>query len=108
MDIKEKLQSITDPYREKEKIYEIMDELGITYKKTNCKKCITDYYNICLEEVGMIEDASEMSAFNSEYTYRYPRTIIFKGKKIGKHSSQATFKWFSDNCKSWKLYLTSL
>lgn len=72
-----------NPVKEPGKLYELMDELGIKYKRTTCSKCLKDYYNICLEELGLIDDASDYSEFNGyEYVYLKDRSFIWKGYKI--------------------------
>lgn len=81
----EKVKGIRNSYKEKQTIYELLEELGISYKKTNCKKCIDDYLNIIKEELGMIEDASEESRFNSKYTYLKKRSYSwckFDGTRV--------------------------
>lgn len=65
----EMVNSIIDPYKEKSTIYQLLTELGIGFKKTNCKKCIVDYFNIIKEELGLIENAAENSNFNGKYKY---------------------------------------
>lgn len=77
MDIKARLEQINPEINSKE-LYEILDELGITYKKTNCKKCRRDLYNIALEEIGVIEDASEVSDFDKHYRYLPKRMLLWK------------------------------
>ena len=66
MTLKERLKNITDPVAQSDELMLILDEMGIQYKKTNCKKCLRDLYNIALEEAGLIESAAEESDFNSE------------------------------------------
>lgn len=58
-----KVRSIKNVHKQTELLYEIMDELGIKYKRTRCFKCHIDYLNIVKEELGLIDDASENSAF---------------------------------------------
>ena len=82
-DLKEKLVEIVklidDPWEQRQTIYDAMDALGIHYTKTNCKKCVRDYYNIVREELGLIKSAAEISDYNdvevdSEWKYlkQYP------------------------------------
>lgn len=52
------------PKRNLQKLYSILDELGLSFKRTSCIKCLRDYYNMALEELGGIEDAAEESEFN--------------------------------------------
>ena len=77
-DLKISILNLTDVSTERETIYAAMDELGINYKRTNCKRCLTDYLNIVKEELGLIPSAAEVSDFNGEkendckdYKYRY-------------------------------------
>lgn len=79
-----RFRAISDPYRQKQELYDILDLLGISYKKTNCRRCILDYYNIVREELGLIEDASEFSSFNGDKEYIYLLNRTFKWKYNGK------------------------
>lgn len=63
-DLINKINSVTSPNKDKEIIYGVLDELGITYKRTNCGKCNTDLLNIAKEELGLIGNAAEVSDFN--------------------------------------------
>lgn len=90
---KEKLleaaNNITNPLKQKEEIYMLMDALGITYKRTNCGRCLRDYLNIVREELGAIENAAENSEFNEnewEYVYIHPRTVLWHGHKINQRT----------------------
>lgn len=70
----DKIKSVKDVIKDKKTIYEVLDELGISYKKTSCRKCLNDYRNIALEELGSIESAAEESDFNEkepEYVWKY-------------------------------------
>lgn len=71
-----KFNSIKSVKYDKKILYSIMDELELKYKKTNCVKCLHDYYNIVKEELGLIESAAEVSDFNenAEYIYLLDRT----------------------------------
>lgn len=62
----DKINAIQNPVKEKQIIYDVLDELNIPYKRTNCGKCINDLLNICKEELGMIGNAAEVSDFNGE------------------------------------------
>lgn len=77
MDIKTRLENL-DITKNINELYDILDELGVKYKKTTCKKCRQDLYNIALEEVGLIEDASEESDFNVRYKYLPKRMMLWK------------------------------
>ena len=71
-ELTEQMNSINDPVAEVQKVYAAMDFLGIPYKKTRCAKCRRDYWNIVREELGLVDDASELSAFDdTEYEYIY-------------------------------------
>lgn len=69
------IQNVQDVSKEREVIYSAMDELGLKYKRTNCKRCLNDYLNMVKEELGLIPSAAEVSDFNGEdckeYKYRY-------------------------------------
>lgn len=75
----EKFNTITDVKADKRTLYEVMTELGIQFKKTNCVSCLKDYYNIVREELGMIEDASVLSDFDREYIYIPKRAQTWNG-----------------------------
>lgn len=81
----DKIKSVKDVIKDKKTIYEVLDELGIKYKRTNCKKCLRDLKLIALEELGMIESAADESDFNSnsdsdyEYIYTPNRPCIWNG-----------------------------
>lgn len=67
-------------------IYEALDFLGIPFKKTTCKRCRQDLLNIVREELGLIDDAAELSSFNSDgekcYTYTCDRPQTWNGYVI--------------------------
>lgn len=89
--ILEKAKQIVDPARQAQLLYECLDALGITYHKTACHKCRRDLYLILLEELDLIEDASDMSAWDTqdtEWIYTYPRTVKCEGKTISKKTPQ--------------------
>lgn len=89
---KEKLlaaaNAISNPLKQKEEIYMLMDALGLSYKRTNCGRCLRDYLNIAKEELGVIADASTESEFNEtgdwKYVYVHPRTVLWHGYKMNK------------------------
>lgn len=78
----EAMAAVTDPKKERQTIYRVLDELGVAYKKTNCGKCLTDLWNIAREELGMIADASSESQFNGSIRYEYlkDRQYVWRGK----------------------------
>ena len=65
----EAIKAIKSPVKEITTIYKVLDELGITYQKTKCGKCRRDLFNICREELGLIDNAAEQSDFNGTDTY---------------------------------------
>lgn len=62
----EAIGAVTNPYRSRDTLYAIATELGLKIKKSNCKKCAKDAWNIIREELGMIASAAEESDFNGE------------------------------------------
>lgn len=101
-EIRERAIAIKNPIAEYTTVYELLDELGITYKKTTCHKCRIDLYNILREEVGLIDSAADNSEFNEEHTeekelpedtelvFIYPRPVRFGKLIVSKDSSQKT------------------
>ncbi|MBR3467166.1 MAG: hypothetical protein IKH15_08120 [Bacteroidales bacterium] len=83
----EKIQSVKDVKKQAETIYEVLDALGITYKRTGCKKCLADLMNIAKEELGIIGNAAEQSSFDApdeeEYVYLLDRPQTWNGHIIG-------------------------
>lgn len=80
----EKLKCITDVSKDRRILYDVLDSIGITYKKTNCKQCLRDLYNIAMEELGMVSDASELSDFNGHggWVYIQKKPASWKGHLI--------------------------
>lgn len=76
-ELKAKALSITNPALQSEELYELLDLLGITYKRTRCYRCRIDLYNIILEELGLIKDAAESSSFDYEYKYLKSRSVLW-------------------------------
>lgn len=97
-EIREKLDAITDPYNQKQQLYEVLDLLEIKYKKTNCRNCILDYFHMAQEELGIIEDASEESNFNEQpatvLKYVWPRTVSWKGHIINDRTPESVKREF--------------
>lgn len=83
---KEKLleaaNNIENPLKQKEEIFMLMDTLGLSYRRTNCGRCLKDYLNMVKEELGVIEDASVESDFNGEWEYLPKRTMTWNGHLI--------------------------
>lgn len=81
-----KVESIKDLKKDYKILYEVMDELGISFRKTTCLKCRRDYLNIIKEELGMIESAAEQSDFNGgKWVYLRDRSFswtMIDGKKV--------------------------
>ena len=78
------IAEVANPYRERKTLYMVADELGLTYRRTQCSKCATDLYNIIREELGLIESAADVSEFNgdqTEYEYKYlpSRSVAWNG-----------------------------
>lgn len=81
-----KVEGITNLKKQYKELYEVMDILGIAYKRTTCSKCRKDYLNIVKEELGMIENAAEHSDFNGgKWVYLRDRSFswtMLDGKKV--------------------------
>lgn len=98
-EIREKFDAITDPYNQKNELYEVLDLLGIKYKKTNCKNCILDYFHMAQEELGIIEDASEESNFNEwAHEDNQPSTVL----KDDSQQVQTVLRYVWPRPVSWK------
>lgn len=95
---KQSITAITDSNKQIKEIYAILDELGIKYKKTTCKKCRRDLLNILREEAGMIESAADESEFNSnlnyEYIYTPNRPCIWNGHIINQDTPVEVIREF--------------
>lgn len=79
----EAIGAVTDPYRSRDTLYAIAAELGLKIKKSNCKKCAKDAWNIIREELGMIASAADESDFNGyEYIYLPKRAQSWNGHLI--------------------------
>jgi hypothetical protein len=80
------VEGITNLRTQSKELYSVMEELGIKFKKTTCIKCREDYLNVVKEELKMIEDASEVSSFNTVgYKYLHDRPyscVASDGKRI--------------------------
>lgn len=95
---KQRIKAITDSNKQIKEIYALLDELGIKYKKTSCKKCRRDLLNILREEAGMIESAADESDFNSnlnyEYIYTPNRPCIWNGQIINQDTPVEVIREF--------------
>lgn len=91
-----------NPIAEKKVLYDVMDKLGISFKKTNCNKCLRDYYYIVKEELGLIDNAAEMSDFNGsdctsdegEYIYIKSKPVYWNGHKMDGKTDVETIRAF--------------
>lgn len=92
----EKVRSINDVSKQRDELYAVLDELGITYRRTNCKKCLRDLLNIAKEELRLIEDASAASDFNgeSEYVYLLDRAQSWNGHIIDQNTPAEVVREF--------------
>lgn len=97
-EIREKFDAITDPYNQKQELYEVLDLLEIKYKKTNCRNCILDYFHMAAEELGIIEDASEESNFNNTEPTEQPSTVL----KDDTQQVQTVLRYVWPRPVSWK------
>lgn len=92
------LATNSDIYEVKEDLYSLLEELGISFKKTRCKKCLWDYYNIIREELGIIPDASEESDFNQfygmEFIYLKSRPVAWNGHIMDNNTDPAIIRAF--------------
>lgn len=97
---KEKLlaaaNNIENPLKQKEEIYMLMDTLGLSYRRTNCGRCLKDYLNMVKEELGVIADASTESDFNEAYEWEYlpKRTMTWNGHLINQDTPVEVIKEF--------------
>lgn len=96
----EKINSVRDPYSEVKTVYEVLDGLGIKYKRTSCRSCRVDLYNIAREELGLIGSAAEHSGFdnvpaNTRYEFT-GRAIRWNGKVYDRLSSQEDLQKLHD------------
>ena len=83
-----KLNAVTDVSKDRNIIYEVMSELGVTFKRTNCRKCLGDYLNICKEELGLLNSAADASDFNGKWVYKMLRPTSWNGHLIDKDTDQ--------------------
>lgn len=88
-EIRDRLQAKSDITRQE--LYDMMDALGIKYRKTSCKKCLADYRAMVMEEVGLITSAADNSAWDGEAEYKYlkDRDYSWQGHRL----NQDTPKW---------------
>lgn len=67
----EKILGVKDVNKDIKIVYEVLDELGVKFRRSNCKKCRRDAYNIALEELGLIKSAANNSAWDEDTKWRY-------------------------------------
>ena len=76
----EAIGGIVQPFKQRETLYAIADELGVKAKRNSCPKCAKDLWNILREELGLIDNAAEESDFNGyEYIYLPDRPQSWNG-----------------------------
>lgn len=90
----ERIQSVVDVSKDRNIIYSVMESLGISFSKTNCKRCLQDYYNICREELGLLNSAADASGFNGEWKYKLLTSTSWNGKIINRDTDQETISKF--------------
>lgn len=92
----DRIKSVKDVLKEKKTIYEVLDELGVKYKKSNCRKCLKDLKNIALEELGLIDNAAEISDFNTngEWVYICKRPQSWHGYIIDQDTPTEVIEQF--------------
>lgn len=91
-----------NPTKDKKTLYDVMDKLGISFRKTNCNKCLRDYYYIVKEELGLIDNAAEMSDFNGsdctsdegEYIYIKTKPVYWNGHKMDGKTDKGIIREF--------------
>ena len=93
-ELKDKIKSVKDVSVDRQVIYEVLSELGIPFRKTNCRRCLTDLLNICKEELGLIDNAAEESAFNKSFHYNVSRPTSWRGKIVDWNSSNEVLSKF--------------
>ena len=82
--LKEKILSVKDINKDIQIIYDVLDELGVKFRHSNCQKCRRDAYNIALEELGLIADASDESGFDAPdgWVYLKDRDFQWNGHRL--------------------------
>lgn len=88
------VNAIKNPIKQREEIFVLMDTLGLSYRRTNCGRCLRDYLNIIKEEIGVIADASVESDFNGEWKYLLNRTMTWKGHLINQDTPVEVIREF--------------
>lgn len=101
-EIRSRLQDGTEP--SKDELYAMMDALGIAYRRTSCKRCLKDYRAIIMEEVGLMADASEASAFDARYEYLMDRDYSWQGHRLNQETPAWVIRRFMACHKDAGLY----
>jgi len=98
-ELRDVVQQIKNPNKQKKQIYAILTVLGISYKPTNCGKCNRDYLLIAKEELGLIESAAEESSFNEGCKYEYvcERTVLWRGNKMNQNTNPMIIREFIES-----------
>lgn len=100
----EKINSVKDVSKDRNIIYSVLDELNISYKKTNCKKCLNDLMNIAKEELELIGSAADESSFNDgdfEYVYICDRPQSWRGYIINQDTPVEVIREFIKSHKGY-------
>lgn len=87
----EKILGVKDVNKDIKVIYEVLDALGIAYKRTGCKKCRQDLHAIALEELGLINSAADNSGWDDDAEYEYLMDMDYSWQ--GHRLNQDTPKW---------------
>lgn len=91
------VKSIKQPIKEKKLIFQLAKELGLTFKPTNCGKCLKDYVAILKETLGLIENAAEESGFDEkeyEWVYLPKRPQFWNGNVINQDTDPEIIEEF--------------
>ena len=91
-----KVLAIKNPKKEKDVIYEIANELGLKLKKTECGRCLRDYVAVLKEQLGLIDNAADMSDFNTngEWVYICKRPQSWHGYIIDQDTPTEVIEQF--------------
>lgn len=103
-ELKEKILSVKDVNKDINIVYEVLDSIGVKFKHSNCRKCRLDAYNIALEELGLMADASEASAFDARYEYLMDRDYSWQGHRLNQETPEWVIRRFMACHKDAGLY----
>ena len=95
----EKINSVKNARLQRNTIYEVLDELGVSYNKTNCSRCLNDLLLIAKEELGLINSAAEESSFNETehncgWRYIVDRPVFWGGYRIDQDTPEDVVEKF--------------